>query len=753
MMLRLRRHGFLLLSILLWVGLGALLLLRLVSSANGQDADRFPEETAAEASIATDWSDYRFPIDVPYDKTSTFGEFRSTHFHEGIDIGTQGRNGFPVRATRSGWVERATMDPGGYGWKLVLRHADGFSSVYAHLERFSDRIGAAYAKQLVALGKSCGEVRFDSGAVQVMQGDMIARSGDTGAGGPHLHFEILDSRGHPVNPELAPRLRCKDGITPVIKEIVFTPMDGESTVNGSPDPLHLRAIGTPESGYVLSDTPVVRGRVGMVVRALDGRESSPFVWTPYSLILRVDGKSDFVAISHRLYKGQAWLIHVDREYQLSAKHQEYRKLYRDPGNPLPMYTERDPLGGIFSEARWGAGTHRFEVHARDLARNGSRLRGCIEIAPDVRLTWNRSSQGIHLDAVASTEATVRLSSVTTEGRWVERARYTVSSGASRRDLSTSEWEGTPVLKAEVLGPRQQNSAPVYLHLASRLVSPPRWKREIVFNEIRYRIEYDRPPDHAPRIVLQTGTEQREASVWAETPTRYRAVLIAPASLAGQATVRMHSRFGGVDAWSEDHLRMFLIDPHVGGVASSEDGRFEVRCGPGVVYRPMLLTIDSREVEGKKGYAVSPSEIPLVGAPEQRLRDRSVDRTMYLKGIPRMGAWRNEIPPVDERMHDGLVARMGRLLRTYVVAQDSQGPRISVVARKRSRDLVVRISDAETAVNLESVVIRVNGAVVAPEILEGNPLQFVLRNVVVPGAAPPRVQVTAHDVVGNVSRLP
>ena len=44
------------------------------------------------------------PIEIPIKLSGTFGEFRSNHFHAGIDIRTEGRQGLKVKSVQSGWI-------------------------------------------------------------------------------------------------------------------------------------------------------------------------------------------------------------------------------------------------------------------------------------------------------------------------------------------------------------------------------------------------------------------------------------------------------------------------------------------------------------------------------------------------------------------------------------------------------------------------------------------------------------------------
>ncbi len=95
--------------------------------------------------------------------------------HDGIDI--KGAEGAPVYAAAGGTVIYSNDTIRGYGNMIIIKHKDGFVSVYAH-----------NSENIVHKGQS------------VRQGQIIARVGRTGyATGPHLHFEIR-LHAMPVNP-------------------------------------------------------------------------------------------------------------------------------------------------------------------------------------------------------------------------------------------------------------------------------------------------------------------------------------------------------------------------------------------------------------------------------------------------------------------------------------------------------------------------------------------------------------------------
>lgn len=130
---------------------------------NGEAATKFLMKTPINgARLSSNFGYRRHPISG-YNK-----------LHKGTDFAAP--SGTPVYAAGHGTVERANRY-GGYGNYVRLRHANGYSTAYAHLSRFG---------------------KFRAGQ-RVSQGDIIGYVGSTGAStGPHLHYEVL-VKGKPVN--------------------------------------------------------------------------------------------------------------------------------------------------------------------------------------------------------------------------------------------------------------------------------------------------------------------------------------------------------------------------------------------------------------------------------------------------------------------------------------------------------------------------------------------------------------------------
>ena len=80
------------------------------------------------------------PLEIPIQLSGTFGELRNTHFHSGIDIKTQGKQGIKVFSIKDGRIKRIRVTKVGFGKTIYIEHNDGTTSVYGHLKKFSKEI-------------------------------------------------------------------------------------------------------------------------------------------------------------------------------------------------------------------------------------------------------------------------------------------------------------------------------------------------------------------------------------------------------------------------------------------------------------------------------------------------------------------------------------------------------------------------------------------------------------------------------------
>ena len=159
------------------------------------------------------------PLEIPLRYSGTYGELRPNHFHAGVDLKTQGREGFPVYAVEDGFLSRIKVDTGSYGKVIYLDHPElNKTTVYAHLNRFSPKIqnyikGEQYLHQTYEIQRYLRPTQ-----IPVKKGEIIGYSGNTGNSfGPHLHFEVRDRESEePMNP-LQFGLEATDNDPPTIQ--------------------------------------------------------------------------------------------------------------------------------------------------------------------------------------------------------------------------------------------------------------------------------------------------------------------------------------------------------------------------------------------------------------------------------------------------------------------------------------------------------------------------------------------------------
>lgn len=317
--------------------------------------------------------DFRAPLDItPPALAGSFGELRANHFHSGIDYRTNQREGYPVYAIADGYISRLRVQNSGFGLALYINHANGYTSVYGHLQRFSPKI-AQQVKTIQYQKKSYEIDSFPSPTlIPVRKGDIIAYSGNTGSsGGPHLHFEIRDSKTEAtINPQLF-GLEIPDNIPPVLYSIYvyrlnkkpfneFTPKQ-YFQIAGSPGNYHLNSVSTIN----------LSGEVGFGIVTTDKHNGASGTNGVYSIQLEVDGKPIYTSALEKFQfeNSKAINSHIDYPTYLNTK-RSIQKSFVDPGNPLTIYSNLVNNGRIeFTDGK----LHRLKYTVSDATGNKSTL--------------------------------------------------------------------------------------------------------------------------------------------------------------------------------------------------------------------------------------------------------------------------------------------------------------------------------------------------------------------------------------------
>jgi murein DD-endopeptidase MepM/ murein hydrolase activator NlpD len=160
------------------------------------------------------------PIESYNGFAGTYGELRGNHFHCGLDMRTGGVEGKKIYAADDGYVSRITIGPWGYGNMIEITHPSGYKTIYGHLKSFAPKYKKLVIKKQYEEESWGQHIDFPKDSLPVKRGDLIAYSGNTGSsGGPHLHFEVLDENGTPVNLQITGIFNLKDNENPVIRDV------------------------------------------------------------------------------------------------------------------------------------------------------------------------------------------------------------------------------------------------------------------------------------------------------------------------------------------------------------------------------------------------------------------------------------------------------------------------------------------------------------------------------------------------------
>lgn len=331
-------------------------------------------------------TDFRSPLDIePPALAGSFGELRSNHFHSGIDFRTNQRIGYPVYAPADGFISRLRVQNSGFGLALYINHPNGYTTVYGHLSRFNSKI--AQIVKNIQYKKTSYEIdEFPSAdLIPVRKGEVIAYTGNTGSsGGPHLHFEIRDSRTEAtINPQLL-GISIPDNIPPTIQAMYVYRLNGKPFNEFTPKQ-YFQVAGA-KGNYKLNQVNTINlsGEVGFGIVVNDRHNGASGNNGAYSIELAVDGHTVYTSALERFTFDNSKAInsHIDYPTYLRTK-QSIQKSFVDPGNPLQIYFNLVNSGRItFNDGK----THTVKYTISDARGNKSSL--AFNVFADVKAVIN-----------------------------------------------------------------------------------------------------------------------------------------------------------------------------------------------------------------------------------------------------------------------------------------------------------------------------------------------------------------------------
>jgi len=324
---------------------------------------------------------FRYPLDLSPVTAGTFGELRPNHFHSGLDFKTNQTTGYPVHAAADGYVSRLRVEYGGFGHAIYITHPNGYTTVYGHIEKFSPEMerlirDTQYKKQNFEV-----DFKLQPRVVQVCQGDIIALSGNAGASeGPHLHFEIRDTKTEEtINPQLF-GLTIPDKIPPTIYAIGIYRLGSEPFSEQTPR--QFLGVSGANGHYHLTKPQVINvsGQTGFGITANDVTSASPNHNGIYSVEEKVDGKTVYTFTIERFAFDQTHAINAYIDYPEFLRTRRFvQKCFIPPGSKITLYPQSVNRGVInFNDDA----LHEVQYIVKDVAGNTSTLNISVKSTPE-----------------------------------------------------------------------------------------------------------------------------------------------------------------------------------------------------------------------------------------------------------------------------------------------------------------------------------------------------------------------------------
>jgi len=330
------------------------------------------------------------PIDGLPLSSGVFGELRTNHLHSGLDYRTDSKIGVPIRAVAIGHIARIKTSASGYGLALYINHPGGYTTVYAHLDRYASPIAEWMKARHYQYQQFELDMALKPKELPVRQGQIIGYSGNSGgSSGPHLHFEVRHTLSEDIiNPQHL-GLQMTDQSPPYLQSLqlvqipgigysdavlerttLFLEQDPPSKVRknkkrkGKRAKKHKSSVSATPKGATIPKATYLLNKMGypmdtfshpthrlrypayIELMARDRQDSNELTTGVYRIVILqnrdtvYDFRADRFHFDQTRY-GNSVMDYVARIKDRSQKH----RCQRSPGNLLPMYgtTQRNGL--------------------------------------------------------------------------------------------------------------------------------------------------------------------------------------------------------------------------------------------------------------------------------------------------------------------------------------------------------------------------------------------------------------------------
>lgn len=290
------------------------------------------------------------PVNYEMSLAGNFGEPRAHHFHGGIDIKTERVENKPVFSVGSGYVSRVVIGKYGYGKAVYVKHPEGYTSMFCHLNAFCPKIENIVRERQRASKNYNVDIALAPYECPVAKGQVIAISGNTGSStAPHIHMEMYESEsGDMVDPLMFFGKYIKDTTPPLAHGIMVYPQVGGGVFCGS-----TRKQSFSLSALNIAGKYTAWGKIGFGIWANDYMDNTYNRLGVRKTQLIVDGRLVFESDVARIPGRMTRVMDYCGDYEHFIKTGTwYMKSFVEPGNHLPIYnTDANKGYVVFDEER------------------------------------------------------------------------------------------------------------------------------------------------------------------------------------------------------------------------------------------------------------------------------------------------------------------------------------------------------------------------------------------------------------------
>jgi hypothetical protein len=333
-----------------------------------------------------------WPLKGSIELSSGFGDFRPGRFHAGLDLRTGGKPGKPVYSPVDGWVLRVKMSYYGYGKGLYVKGDDGHIYVFGHLSAFEPALDRRVKEAQQAAKRYYVELNFPADSIRVRRSQLLAYSGQTGAGAPHLHIEQRTADNFPIDP-LTHGFELRDKIRPVITRLGFELVDDHSFFEDGTRQAFADILPSKKAGqYSFSRTLYFNSPFGILLDCSDRSNRGGMKHAVYRLSVSIDGKPFYESMLDTLDFATGRSADLEYDFaEAQSGNSDVRRLYRSHGDDFAGSRSLESGAGVYGLGDGASyGPHEVVISAVDAAGNESRL--------TFRFIWGRPGNLFVLDS-------------------------------------------------------------------------------------------------------------------------------------------------------------------------------------------------------------------------------------------------------------------------------------------------------------------------------------------------------------------